>query len=363
MNITSSTKMDSFALIFCLALIPFVNSLQTVSTEGEVDLCPDPLEIDPCVCYTEDYDINFDCSGVVTEDQLRKIFADSFPGTDARKLTIKDNNFLTVLHDGVFGKTQFVEVHISGTNIHTIETGAFSGSYNRVVKMVLSDNKLVSFPFGEVANFTMLEQLDLTSNVIDNLRQISSASLEDLFVGANMLTSIPANAFKNTPQLQRFRAGRNMIAGIDELTFSTLKYLQQVDLTANKIAKIERHTFVFNGTVTSLYISFNSISSLGANAMMGVTNMVNIEYNSLKTFDEEVWRTVLEDGAIVSIKNNPLQCDCDIRWLIVDDNFLSQIMSGATCEDGTLIHEIDPAYFDYCIATTVTQSVGDTDFD
>ncbi|XP_064077593.1 oplophorus-luciferin 2-monooxygenase non-catalytic subunit-like [Macrobrachium nipponense] len=355
--------MDSFALIFCFALIPFVSSLQTASTEWGIDLCPDPLEIDPCICSTEDYDINFDCSGVLTEDQLREIFADSFPGTDARKLTIKDNSFLTVLHDGVFGKTQFIEVHISGTNIHTIEAGAFRGSYDRVVKMVLSDNKLISFPFGEVANFTKLEQLDLTSNLIDNLRKISSDSLEDLFVGANMLTNIPANTFNNTPQLKRFRAGRNTITSIDDQTFSTLHSLQQVDLTANQIKKIGRHTFIFNGTVTSLYLSFNSISSLGENAMMGVTNMMNIESNSLKTFDEGVWRPVLEDGAVVSIKNNPLQCDCDIRWLIVDDQFLSQIMSGATCQDGTLIHEIDPAYFDYCIATTVAQNTEHYDFD
>ncbi|XP_068239116.1 oplophorus-luciferin 2-monooxygenase non-catalytic subunit-like [Palaemon carinicauda] len=353
--------MRLFVLIFCFVLVSAVNSQQTISIESEMDLCPEPAEIDPCSCYVEDYDINFDCSNVITEDQLRKIFADSFPGTESRKLTIKDNDILTVLHDGVFGKTQFVDVSITGTNIHTIEAGTFRGSYNRVEKMDLRDNKLMSYPFMELANFTKLVQLDLTSNIISNLTSITSETLEDLFIGANVLKSIPAGAFRNAPQLKRFRAGRNMINYIHEQTFSTAHSLQQVDLTANKITNIARHTFIFNGAVTSLFISFNSISTLGANAIKGVTSSVNFEYNALKTFDEEVWRTVLEDGATVSIKNNPLQCGCDIRWLIINDTYLSQIMYGATCADGTFIHDLDPAEFDDCIATTVAPQSADGD--
>lgn len=321
-----------------------------VTTNNNSDLCPDPQAIRPCECIVEDEYINFDCSSVTSEEELKEVFQQNFTEiTHARKLTILDNIYLTVLHSGVFGDTDFREIEIRGTNIFTVEAGAFSGSYSRAVKMNFKDNKISSFPFSEVEDFTALETLDVSSNVLQEFPKIKSSSLRELFVGMNAIPIMSQDSFKYTPMLEAIRLNRCGISEIREGTFSVLKYLRQVDLNFNQLTQtISANTFPFNGTITSLYLGNNNISTLEANAFTGISNLVVVGTNSIEEVIEDVWRPTLENGARVELKENPLKCRCDIAWLVRDLILLGRVFRGAACSDGTLIHNLDPDWFDDC---------------
>ena len=43
---------------------------------------------------------------------------------------------------------------------------------------------------------------------------------------------------------------------------------------------------------------------------------------------------------------NPLQCGCDIEWILVDPVILSKFAS-AQCADGTFLTDLDPAYYEH----------------
>merc|ERR1711957_961477 len=61
--------------------------------------CPEPADIDPCVCtYHSIFNaMDIDCSAIESEEQLRHVFQSDFPSKKFRRFTIKANYNLKVL--------------------------------------------------------------------------------------------------------------------------------------------------------------------------------------------------------------------------------------------------------------------------
>jgi len=43
---------------------------------------------------------------------------------------------------------------------------------------------------------------------------------------------------------------------------------------------------------------------------------------------------------------NPLDCGCDIAWLITNPEHMDKVTNGATCYDGTQLKELNPVDYD-----------------
>lgn len=85
------------------------------ATEDPGDLpCPDEQDIYPCVCYINAHFVmDLECSAVVSEEQLARVFSIHFPFPDFRQLTIYNNTYLQALRAGALGNATFYEFHIT----------------------------------------------------------------------------------------------------------------------------------------------------------------------------------------------------------------------------------------------------------
>ena len=43
--------------------------------------------------------------------------------------------------------------------------------------------------------------------------------------------------------------------------------------------------------------------------------------------------------------DNPLECGCDLAWLISRPDYLSKLYGVETCADGTLLTDLDPDFY------------------
>ena len=54
--------------------------------------------------------------------------------------------------------------------------------------------------------------------------------------------------------------------------------------------------------------------------------------------------------------DNPLECGCDLAWIITNPDYISKLYGTETCYDGTLLTDLDPdAYTDLCLAHAKTE--------
>ena len=76
-------------------------------------------------------------------------------------------------------------------------------------------------------------------------------------------------------------------------------------------------------------------------------NEVNLEDNAITQLTEENFRPFVE-GVLntadatgkIFLKGNPLECSCDLKWLVADLNGVG-VFEGAVCADGTPLEEVD----------------------
>lgn len=165
-------------------------------------LCPEPQDIFPCICSnTSLSSMKMDCSEVLNEDVLMQVFSAFFPVTEFNELVIADNDYLSILPNGVFGDVSFRIVSIHGGVLEVIEEAALSSSFSTAERLMFYRNTISSFPFHVLSSFTNLKTLSLADNSLQELPDLSSATLEHLYLDNNPLGQVAATTFANTPAL------------------------------------------------------------------------------------------------------------------------------------------------------------------
>ena len=99
------------------------------------------------------------------------------------------------------------------------------------------------------------------------------AGLETLRInGSPLLTTVPANAFREvTASLRELRLNANSISSLHEDAFNGLVNLSTLDLTANDISSLHEDIFAGLTALTNLYLNNNSIFSLDADIFDGLS--------------------------------------------------------------------------------------------
>lgn len=170
--------------------------------EDDTALCPDPLEISPCLCTNYSLsNMEMDCSAVQDEYELAEAFTAYFPVTDFNKLTISHNPWLRELRDDALGNVTFRRFFISNGALEIVEDNALEASYSTAASLQFLHNNISTFPFDALPLFTELTLLDLSYNNIDEFPVLSSSSLETIHLNNNPLDVLPGTAFQDTPLL------------------------------------------------------------------------------------------------------------------------------------------------------------------
>ncbi|KAK8402674.1 hypothetical protein O3P69_000789 [Scylla paramamosain] len=323
--------------------------------------CPFHMDIAPCLC-TEigpSPELDLDCSHVVDIDQLTRVFQADFPSTNYRRLTMTGTPDepipLSFLPDGVFGSITFQEIVMQHTQIYRVDDYAFLGSKDTLTMLTLSRSVLTSFPTTILPLLSDLRELDLSYNHLVFIPDLRSSSLRSLTLAHNTQLCFSDQVFTKLDQIVDLNIGHCNMETIPTGMFLNMMNLSTVYLEYNKLTHLDAATLHFTSEVIEeIVLSGNQISAVEPNFFSGTGKQTYLELlnNQITTLAEEAWRPVFQaisdpgDG-LVMLDGNPLDCGCSLAWLVTSSSFLSHLARGATCANGTAIHDLDPSAFDH----------------
>lgn len=310
--------------------------------------CPDPEDIYPCVCTVDpEKHMTMDCSHVASEDELARVFSSNLPFTKFHLLMINGNQNLRVLREGDLGPASFEIIRIMFSVLEEVQDGALAGSYTTADAIVLIDNPLSVWPFHELPLFTSLSLLELYGGALIAIPALRSGSLQKILLGYNQIDGIAADCFHGLENILHIDVHGNNVETILPETFATLPLLSYVSLLGNSLGSIHRGAIALSSTRDGIVdLHLNAISSIEIDAITGLNaGQLRLAGNSLSVLEEEVFRPILEGGAVVTLSDNPLRCGCDVAWLVTDPALLA-LAREATCSDGEALENLDPSIFE-----------------
>lgn len=317
--------------------------------------CPDPTAIYPCTCTTEDtgttIHLNLDCSDVTNNAVLESVFQASFPFTNFWSLTISPttpHSALNSLNQYVFGEVTFVHVFINNTHIQTVHEEAFSASHTTLTSLTLTNSRINVFPFETMASFLHLRTLSLSNNLFQSLPSLESNSLQVLDLSFNTALTFSEDTLKGCPQLTDVFLNNMNIPYFPPNVFNTLNFLNLIDLSHNVLkGKLEQAILrVPLDSVEEVRFNNNHITGISSTAITGVHRTTTIDFsnNNIVSLEWEDWYPLLDQLTgveAVDLTDNPLQCSCDLVWLLLDEDELAKINDKTTCYDDTLMKDVD----------------------
>ncbi len=188
-------------LILLLSNTSAASEVQKVEATVEAS-CPDPRDIDPCVCSNNGGNLTMDCSDVQDENELWHIFGAYFPTTAFYELNIGHNEGLKVLENGVFHDVSFQVIDIGNSAMQNVESESLRSSLSTLTDIFITYCQLATFPFERLLEFTSLTELSLYGNNIPSIPPLSSSTLKHLDLGYNPFSSLPPDVFKGLPAIQ-----------------------------------------------------------------------------------------------------------------------------------------------------------------
>lgn len=107
----------------------------------------------------------------------------------------------------------------------------------------------------------------------------SCATLEQIYLNDNRITQIPANTFANSPNLRLIGLSTNRIATLNVNSFAGTA-VAFLDLGDNRLTSLNSAWFEpINGTLTTLDLIANSISTLGSDLFRNLRNIETLALN------------------------------------------------------------------------------------
>ncbi|XP_042859041.1 oplophorus-luciferin 2-monooxygenase non-catalytic subunit-like [Penaeus japonicus] len=317
--------------------------------------CPEPEEIAPCLCTThpDTGQISMDCSEVQNDGQLSRAFRANFPFFDLDDFTMikslsEEPINVTRLTPNTFGNVSFTNIAISNTNLNSIDDLAFSRSFATMQTLTVSYSKLTSFPFDILKNCFSLKDLRVFNNRITHMSNIHSDSLEYLQVSHNPELHYNDDTFKTAPNLKVILMNNIDLQYIAPDTFAAQSGLEILDLSENKITELVPDSLRFTSdAMKEIKLQRNHIEKIDQSSISGLTGNVYLwlQHNRLTEIPEKVWQPVFDSVAgtaetdLIVFDDNPIRCDCNIKWLISSTTYMDIIGNNAACDDGTFLND------------------------
>ncbi|TOF89014.1 hypothetical protein CGJ15_24720 [Vibrio parahaemolyticus] len=349
-------------VVLGVVVTPVITSEDPISQPRDWP-CPDANDFYPCLCiYDElDHTLSIDCSLVETNEELAQAFENVvFPFTYLKEFKLEQDANPNVSLDTVglntFQDLTFERIIISGTKIEIIFEEDFYGSHETLTYLNLQNNKIKHFPFISVQLYPSLQTLILDDNQIPSLPEIQSDSLEILSINGN--GGIQLDDFLGPPALQEIYLARNQIELLQVNFFWNLQNLTLVDLQRNEISILDEYTIASqSNALASINLDHNKISSIRHDAFHGLLPdaVVSMRNNTVVELDEDSWShlfTQLVPTGTLDLADNPLNCGCDMDWIMFSPNQIDLRIfpDTTTCSSGNQIVDLDVQFFcDRCL--------------
>ncbi|XP_031550328.1 uncharacterized protein LOC116287775 isoform X2 [Actinia tenebrosa] len=205
-------------------------------------------------------------------NRLTNLTADMFVGLRSLEKLDLQNNRISSLSRGVFrSMTELKYLDLHDNQISSIEDGAF-GFLDYLQDIELGGCQLKSLQAGSFRNLMSLRTIDLSFNNIE---------------------SIDPDTFSCSPLLETLHLNGNGLKDVPVIVLSKLRLLKDLDLSENDLTSISSKAFFHNQDLEILNLGLCELSFLQEGAFDGLTNLRQVFLNE-----------------------NPLDCDCRLRWLL-----------------------------------------------
>nr|XP_027231371.1 leucine-rich repeat neuronal protein 1-like [Penaeus vannamei] len=251
-------------------------------------------------------------------------------------LNMGKNAISTIFHDNLLGLKNLEQLVLASNKLTYIEDGAFADLTHLLIEtrnnllgslyaewfqeLNFAYNKVHNIPASVFLHLQSLERLDLTGNRLSTVSPRAFAglsNLQHLILKDNFLSRIPSAAFQSLSSLVTLILDRNPLVKIKQLDFSNLSATKISLCQMPKLEIIDSNGFYDLANVTTIEVTHNSkLAYVDPFAFVNVEGLKDLQLhnNNLRGIDKEM-ADFLPEGVQVSLYNNPLHCDCNIRWL------------------------------------------------
>ncbi|XP_043803988.1 slit homolog 2 protein isoform X3 [Apis laboriosa] len=341
-------------------------------------LCPSHTEISPCSCTLKKSGLDIICeytdlshiSNVMSSlkgrtntvifylrlrhNNLPKLQPYVFLGLDIRHLTIH-NSSLAKLEESSLSSvgSGLTQLDLSQNALASTPSSALKELHHLLI-LNLNRNKIKAIHKNAFDGLDTLEILSLYENEISIIEEDAFTGLHDrklrrLNLGGNELTKVPTQALRTLNMLKKLEMQENRIASIQEGDFEeNLQYLRlgdnnlhsvpsdalrrlhrlrHLDLKANNITALSEDAFTgYGDSITFLnlqknlgdvsFFLFPRIKILPPVVFENLNSLetLNLQNNKLVHIPEEVTENIVDTLRHIDITDNPLVCDCELRW-------------------------------------------------
>ncbi|XP_076238436.1 uncharacterized protein LOC143181732 isoform X2 [Calliopsis andreniformis] len=257
-----------------------------------------------------------------------------------------NRNQITAIHGKAFEGLDTLEIlSLYENKISSIEEDAFKGLHKKLRRLNLGGNLLTKVPTQSLLSLDMLKKLEMQENKITAIQEgdfEGLKSLDSLVLAHNRLREVPARVFSHLTQLNSLELDGNQITHVDPDAFigleENLQYLRlgdnnlhsvpsdalrrlhrlrHLDLKSNNITALPEDAFTgYGDSITFLNLQKNLIKVLPPLVFENLNSLetLNLQNNKLKHIPEEVIENVVDTLRQIDITDNPLICDCELRW-------------------------------------------------
>ena len=170
----------------------------------------------------------------------------------------------------------------------------------------------------ESLGFSYPKMSNMTPNMFPVMSKLYYLRLNNLEV-----TELPAGLIENFPALKLFVSSWGNIEVIPSGFFHNMSSSQFIDLSVNKITSVD-----LTGLNSNTYVSLDR------------NNITQLAEANFRPYVEGILNNMNATGYI-SIKSNPLECSCDVKWLVYDLD-ATFVFQDAVCANGTALQDINP---------------------
>ncbi|XP_072134871.1 leucine-rich repeat neuronal protein 1-like [Mobula birostris] len=275
-----------------------------------------------------------------------------------------EENQLTDLSEKCFSAlTNLQELYLNHNQLSTISAGAFSGLGN-LLRLHLNSNRLRSIRSEWFNTLPSLEILMIGENAVEKiqnmnfkplvnlrslvlsgmrLKEISDYALEGLenlesiSFYDNKLSKVPKVALQKAPGLKFLDLNKNLIQRIQQSDFTDMLHLKELGINnMEELTSIDKFALDNLPELTKLEVTNNpKFSYIHPNAFRLVPQMetLMLNNNALSALYKKTIES-LSKLQEISIHNNPIRCDCVIRWVNTNENRIRFIEPQSTfCVD------------------------------
>lgn len=293
--------------------------------------CPPEEELAPCTCDDKG---DLECYGSnVTNDELQSVFDRLLNSNQKHFHALKlYKTELRSLYHELFTEITFACIDINGNQ---------NLSLNSIHRTTLYKSKdiMTSFKYTGLMDAYMIEKSENDGAIFENVDGFMS--LQSFWVTSARIPKIQRSALGRCelPSVKTVYLPKNNIEAIGDYAFYRLPNLTYLNLKDNEISRISNYTFSFeksNDDVLILDLSGNIITSesidKGAFEMTQRPLNLNLYYNLITFLDEHTFKPILSNPkSQIIVTNNPIICDCRMKWLLDDAHNYMDRVHGLMC--------------------------------